>query len=290
MHIEVKKEELLLDVLINAFPGMSKSSAKKIIVHGGLTVNGRKETNPAAMVSKGSKVEYTRHRGTAVKTEPPLPILFEDDYYLACLKPAGLLSVPTEQEKDSNCHALLQEFVRKRSKGHEQVFVVHRLDREVAGILLFARTQLAQMKIKEAWKQVDKTYCALVEGKVPKKAGTIKTWLKEDANQKVYVTKEEEGAQLAITHFKVIQEWDEFSQVEVKLETGKKNQIRVHLVSLGCPIVGDRRYGANASVVRQIRLFAIRLSFVHPFTSKKIMIEATLPKNFLKPGKKDEQY
>jgi 23S rRNA pseudouridine1911/1915/1917 synthase len=145
-------------------------------------------------------------------------------------------------------------------------------------------------KVKEGWESTEKHYYALVEG-VPKQSeGTIKSWLVEDGKQKVHSTTNQENAKLAVTHYKVIKPVDKYTLLDIITETGRKNQIRVQLSDLGCPIVGDRKYGASAEFVRRIRLHAYSLTFIHPETGKPHTVVSHMPEGFLKVGKRDEKY
>lgn len=190
-----------------------------------------------------------------------------------------------------------------KPKVPEVAYTIHRLDREVSGILLFAKTEKAQLALKENWAKVEKYYYALVEGTPPKTKGIIRSWIREDHKQKMYslpipvgadVTiaspAPEIDAKLAITHYELIEEYDGCSLLRVQLETGRKNQIRLHLSDLGCPIIGDRKYGADATYKRQVRLFAYALNFPHPTTGKMIRIELPMPKTFLVLGNGHETY
>ena len=160
----------------------------------------------------------------------------------------------------------------------------------MSGIVLFAKSQFVMNFFKDHWKETEKRYIALVEGAPEKPEGTIQSWLVEDKSQKVHSTGNSVNAKLAITHYKTIQLLDNYTLLEVKLETGRKNQIRVHLSDAGCPIVGDRKYGASTNYIRRIRLHACYLSFQHPVNCKNIIVESPMPKGFLKLREQDEKY
>jgi 23S rRNA pseudouridine1911/1915/1917 synthase len=160
----------------------------------------------------------------------------------------------------------------------------------VSGILLLAKTESSMNFLKDHWKETEKRYIALVEGKPKEAAGTVKSLLYEDKTQKVHSTTNPYNAKLAITHYKTIQEVNKNSLLEIKLETGRKNQIRVHMSDLGCPIVGDRKYGASKEFIRRIRLHACYLSFPHPVKGEKIVMESSMPKGFLSLKERDEKY
>ncbi|MEG1571930.1 MAG: RluA family pseudouridine synthase [Bacteroidales bacterium] len=190
-----------------------------------------------------------------------------------------------------------------KPKAPEAAYTIHRLDREVSGILLFAKTEKAQIALKANWAKVDKYYYALVEGTPEKPKGVIRSWICEDHKQKMYSlpiavtsadtiasTPPQADAKLAITEYELIEKYEGCSLLRVKLETGRKNQIRLHLSNLACPIIGDRKYGADDTYRRQVRLFAYAINFPHPSTGKMIKIELPMPKTFLVLNKGHESY
>jgi len=172
----------------------------------------------------------------------------------------------------------------------QRVFVVHRLDKEVSGVLLFARSREAMDIIKERWKETSKHYFAFVEGKPEKEEGTVESWLIEDKSQKVHSTFEREGAKFSVTRYQVIKYVKGNTLLDVTTLTGRKNQIRVHMSDLGCPIIGDRKYGASGSFRRRVRLHACSLSFPHPVTGEEISVSSPMPKGFLVLNDRDEHY
>ena len=185
---------------------------------------------------------------------------------------------------------MLSEVLKSLSKGKNRAYVVHRLDKEVSGVLLFAKTHETMNNFKDNWKETEKHYYALVEGIPEKEEDTIKSWLIEDKSQKVHSTFERPEAKYSVTHYKTIRKMINNALLDVNTETGRKNQIRVHLSDIGCPIVGDRKYGASEEYKRRIRLYAYHLSFPHPVTGKMTTIESPMPKGFLSLKEKDEHY
>jgi 23S rRNA pseudouridine1911/1915/1917 synthase len=168
--------------------------------------------------------------------------------------------------------------------------VVHRLDKEVSGIVLFAKSEEIQQKIKEKWKETEKDYYALVEGKPKENEGKISNWLMETSTQKMYITQQSGDAKLAITDYKTLKKFPAHTLLEIRIETGRKNQIRVQLAGIGCPVAGDRKYGSQDPFKRQIRLHAFHFAFHHPVSGEYLKIESPLPKGFLKLMEKDEKY
>ena len=290
MKVKITKEITLLEHMLAELQTASKTTAKQKIVHGNVRVNGRMVTNPSTMLKAGDAVEYVKQVVKINKIKPPYQVLFEDESILVAVKPAGLLTIGDRGLGGSSFYQMMQAYVKENSKGRERLFVVHRLDREVSGILLFAKSEKLQEEIKEHWMDTKKLYYALVEGQPKEDKGTIRSWLVEGHDQKVYSVQVQEGAKLGITHYRVMDRTPDYALLEVELETGRKNQIRVHLSEMDCPVVGDRRYGADATYERRIRLHAYYLSIRHPLTGNLIDFKSKMPKGFLelKPG--DEKY
>ena len=290
MKARVEKEMPLWEFLMNGFITASRTTVKNRITHGNVKVNGRMVTNPASVVHPEDVVEYSRQIIRQNKVSPPFPVLFEDDAILVAEKPAGLLTIGDKGLGGTSFYQVMQGYVKEASRGKERLFVVHRLDREVSGLLLFAKGEAFQEKIKEGWRETRKLYYALVEGQPKEDQGTIRSWLVEGHDQRVYSVGVQEGAKLGITHYRVMDRTEGYALLEVELETGRKNQIRVHLSEMGCPVVGDRRYGADAQYERRIRLHAFYLSFPHPVSGQQVEFKSKMPKGFLvlKPG--DEKY
>jgi 23S rRNA pseudouridine1911/1915/1917 synthase len=290
MKITAKQELALIDLLLKEFINSSRSSVKKIIQHGNITVNGKEITNPVAVIHPDDQVEYTKFKAPENTQNAPFPVLFEDDSIIVVEKRAGLLTYGERGTSGTSLYMMINDFLRERSKGKEKIFVVHRLDREVSGILVFAKSEDIQEQIKDHWKETEKRYYAFVEGKPPQQEGTISSWLKENKAQRVYTARESPDAKFAVTHYKVIKEHPEHTLLEINIETGRKHQIRVHLSDLGCPIVGDRKYGADDKVKRRIRLHAFFLAIPHPVTGERMEFQTRMTRGFQTLGENDEHY
>lgn len=226
-----------------------------------------------------------KHSRSGAKFLPKgLLVLYEDKDILVVDKPAGLLTVATETEKTRTAHFVLTDYIRKGcGRARKQLFVVHRLDRDTSGTLIFARSEEAMLRLKAQWKQTEKKYLAVVHGKCEKSSGTITSYLAEDRDYNVYSTSDSTKGRLSQTAYTVLRETKRFSLLEVALLTGRKNQIRVHLAGIGNPIVGDTKYGKygreDESQFR-LALHARSISFKHPFSGKKLMFEAEVPAFF----------
>lgn len=210
-----------------------------------------------------------------------LEILHEDRDIIVVNKAAGLLTMGTGRDAGRTAHAALMDYVRKGNpKSPHRVFIVHRLDRDTSGVLVFARSEEAKFQLQDRWEATEKTYLAYVEGHPPQDEGTISSHLAENAAGMVYSTKEPGLGKLAHTRYRVLKHVGSRTLLEIGLLTGRKNQIRVHLADLGCPIVGDSKYGSAKRTSKRLALHALRLSFDHPYHGRRMTFEAPAPSSF----------
>ncbi len=214
-------------------------------------------------------------------TPKGLTILHEDKDILVVEKPSGLLTIGTDRDKTRTVHYLLNDYVRKGNpKSRNRVYVVHRLDRDTSGLLVFAKSEAAKTFLQENWELTDKHYLAVVHGQLTPKEGKISTRLAENSAQKVYSTLNPAKGKLSHTEYKVLQEAKGYSLVEIHLLTGRKHQIRVHLAGLGHPVVGDKKYGRGGDVSKRLALHARSISFTHPFSKKPMTFDTGMPDDF----------
>lgn len=219
------------------------------------------------------------------KYQPPgFEIMYEDRDIIVGDKTPGILTVAAKWEKENTVHNALNQYVRKGSMHSKQkVFVVHRLDQWTSGVLVFAKTEEVQNYLKDHWKSNDKIYYTIVHGHLKKKEGLISSYLQEDEDYKIHSSEDNEQGKLAQTEYKVLKETDKMSLVQIKLLTGRKNQIRVHMAELGNPVVGDEKYGAPGNQkFKNLFLHASTLSFDHPFSKKRMTFVAEVPFYFKK--------
>ena len=210
-----------------------------------------------------------------------IKILFEDDAVVVVDKPAGLLTIATETERERTLYAALRARANAK-KPPQKIFIVHRLDREASGLLVFAKTIEAKEKLQEQFKShsAGRRYLAVVEGQVKGEDFSIRSYLAENAAFRVYSTRNKREGRLAITHVRVVKRNPKTTRVQVRLETGRKHQIRVHLAERGHPIVGDKAYGSRSNPIRRLALHGEYLSFRHPVTGKRVEFEAKYPSTF----------
>jgi RluA family pseudouridine synthase len=210
-------------------------------------------------------------------------ILYEDRDILVVDKPAGLLTVGTESDKSRTAYFVLTNYVRKGcARNRNRVFIVHRLDRDTSGILIFAKSEEAKRRLQDEWGETEKTYLAVVYGQCEKSEDTITTYLAENTAHVVYSTPDPAKGKLSHTAYKVLKQTKEFALLEVNLLTGRKNQIRVHLAGIGHPIVGDGKYGRAKESFRGLALHARTISFKHPGSGERLTFVAKVPEYFRK--------
>jgi tRNA pseudouridine32 synthase/23S rRNA pseudouridine746 synthase/23S rRNA pseudouridine1911/1915/1917 synthase len=210
-----------------------------------------------------------------------LVILHEDRDILVVDKPAGLLTVGTERDKSRTAYFVLTDYVRKGcAHARNHVFVVHRLDRETSGILIFAKCEAAKVRLQNAWDETEKKYLAVVHGRCQKSEETITTYLAENKAHVMYSTSDAAKGKLSHTAYKVLKQTKAFALLEVSLLTGRKNQIRVHLAGIGHPIVGDRKYGIQKDACARLALHAMSICFMHPFNGQRMTFTANAPAYF----------
>ncbi|MEC5424205.1 RluA family pseudouridine synthase [Virgibacillus sp. C22-A2] len=283
----VKERTELLSFLLESMPNRSRNSVKSILTRGQVTVNDHIETKHNYTLHPGQTVTILKNKA-AVKESAliGMSILYEDDDIIVINKEAGLLSIATEKEKRQTAHHQLMEHVR-REDPQNRIFVVHRLDKDTSGVMMFAKSEHVKRKLQDNWKEMvkERTYAALVEGKVTKEKGYVSSWLRESSTHLVYSSQTKNDGQHAITHYKVVRSNEDFSLLDVQLETGRKNQIRVHMQDMGHPVVGDKKYGSKKNAIRRLGLHAKVLSFNHPTTGQLLLFKADVPKSFLTKSK-----
>ncbi len=272
MKYTSEEKQPLIDALCKMAPDSSKSSLRSWLKQRRVLVDGKVRKIGSESVDKGQVVSLKeKSRSEGIK------ILYSDAHLAVIDKPAGILSVATHYEKGKTAHAFLKEIHRP-----QKVFPVHRLDRETSGAMVFALTEEARDHLKKQFEKhsIVRQYLAIVEGHLTEKKGTWKSRLCEDKNYKVYSTKNPKKGKLAITHYSVVKATHKMSYLQLNLETGKKNQIRVHCNDSGHPVVGDKKYGPSYAPAKRLLLHAQYLEFIHPISDKTMSFTSPPPKEF----------
>ena len=210
-----------------------------------------------------------------------LSILYEDRDILVVNKVSGLSTVSNDKVGDHTAYFRLNDYVRKgNEKSRHRVFIVHRLDRDTSGVIVFARSEDAQRYLQDEWQEFRKTYHAVVHGTLPEKEGTISSYLAENRAHRMYSVTDPKKGKHAHTGYRVLRESARYSLLEIDLLTGRKNQIRVHLSDKGCPVVGDKKYGVKDKAVKRLALHASSLAIVHPYSREKMRFATQMPVYF----------
>ena len=310
--LKVAEGGQLMDFLMAKMGGMARSSVKQLLGQRRVKVGNAIQTRHDFMLKAGDIVTVSSGRGNSQLTHPKLRIVYEDDDLIVVNKQPGLLTVAaTPGSSETTAYSILRAYVKKQN-ARAGIYVVHRLDRETSGLLVFARSEELQHYMRQYWRELvtERTYIALTEGVLSPREGKITTWLTEDKrNAVVYSSPVDDGGDIAITNYKTLKTTTTpphpspqgresgsrhfsslegrsggvtYSLVELHLETGRTNQIRVHLASKGCPVVGDRKYGHGneSSPIDRLCLHAKVLAFIHPVTEKTIRFESPIPKEF----------
>ncbi|MFV0591257.1 MAG: RluA family pseudouridine synthase [Draconibacterium sp.] len=280
--LSVTEELPLMEFLIAQLSHKSRDNIKSLLRNKQVWVDDQLVSQFNHPLQKGQTVKVSSSRSRAEKKFTDFTIVFEDEYLIVIDKSTGLLSMATDKEKSRNAYRMLSDYVKTQDR-QNKIFIVHRLDRETSGLMVFAKNEAIKKQLQENWngEETQKSYVALVEGKVEKQEGTIVSYLFEDRVFRMHSSPNPKKGQKAITHYFVIEASAAFSLLEVKIETGRKNQIRVHMQELGHSIVGDKKYGAVSSPIRRLGLHAQKLMFVHPVTSEKLTFETKVPSVFL---------
>ena len=269
----------LLQFLTALYPDSSKTTLRQLLQTSRVRVNGEVEKDAKSQL-EAEDVIVIAPKDVRPDLPPGLAIIHEDEDIIVVIKANGLLTVATERERENTAQAYLNNYLRE--KGEERIHVVHRLDRETSGVLVFAKNFETRELLKErfAAHAIDRLYVAIIEGAITPAAGAIRSHLLERKDLKMHSVDAHPDAKLAVTHYRTLATGDRYSVLEVTLETGRKNQIRAHLTEAGHPVVGDQLYGSTINPLGRLGLHAKLLGFAHPRTGKKMTFTAPLPKSF----------
>ena len=277
----VKEPMELMAFLATKMPDASRTKLKSLLSKRVVFVDSIITTQYNFPLQSGMKVQISREKGKREFNNKLLKIVYEDAYIIVVEKMQGLLSVNTDRQKERTAYHILTEYVQ-RSGRHHQVYIVHRLDRDTSGLMMFAKDEKTQRTLRDNWHDIvtDRRYIAVVSGEMEKDSGTVISWL-TDRTLYVYSNPTDDGGAKSITHYRTIKRGNGLSLVELNLETGRKHQIRVHMQDLGHPIIGDGRYGIEEiNPIGRLALHAFKLCFYHPVTGEQMRFETSYPQNF----------
>jgi 23S rRNA pseudouridine1911/1915/1917 synthase len=287
----VEEPAELLAYCFATWPEIKKTQIRNWLKFQVITVNGRSVTQFNHPLKPGDVVSMGTPGFAAPKTKlnSGVKICFEDQTLIVIDKPADLLSIASEGEREKTAYFQLTEYLRRgRPHSRERVWIVHRLDRETSGLMVFAKTPQAKEALQSGWEAAEKRYEAVVEGRLKSDEGTFESDLDETNPYKVHSTRPSEDTRHAVTHYRVLARTTWRSLIELTLETGRRHQIRVQLADAGCPIVGDKKYGAVSDPAKRLGLHACSLKFPHPGTGKEMSFKSPLPKELAALIKKGE--
>lgn len=271
---------LLLHLLAVLKP-MNRTRVKQLLKFGSVTINGKPYTRHDHPVKPGDEIRVLTaipQPKANILEKAMIDIIYEDEAMIVVNKPAGLLTVATDHEKQLTLFAVLSAHAEET--GCDRPYVVHRLDRDTSGVIVFARSPEVRDALQDDWESVNKLYLAVTEGTPTPTEGVIDTHLSETKDLRMRISPQQEGSKRAVTGYRVLREKEKRALLEVELRTGRKHQIRVHLASRGCPVVGDQVYGAKTNPINRLGLHAWKLGFIHPINGDQFEIAAECPKEF----------
>ena len=276
----VAESTTLLPFLLTTIKGKSRNNIKSLLSHKLVTVDGKPTSQFDTPLAPGQVVtilSVPAPRQDAL----PFPLLYEDEHIIVVNKPAKLLSVANEKEKTRTAYHMVTDYVKNQHIDN-RIFVIHRLDRDTSGVLMFAKDAQTKELFQSRWNEIvtRRGYQAVVEG-IPRRASdTIKTHLVETKTHLIFSGEPGRNAQEAITNYKMVKAGNGYALLDISIDTGRKNQIRVHMSEMGNPIAGDKQYGAGTNPIGRLCLHANELSFIHPITGKPTTFIAKTPRDF----------
>ncbi len=285
MILKTPVKSKLLEFLFRSMPDTKKTSVKDLLKNGCVLVNQRATTQFDPPLYPGDEVQVDK---TKKRAAPPvkrfnLKLIYEDDYLVVIDKPAGLLTVGSEKMPRETAIFALNDYLNNKAnsgkpmRSRKRVFVVHRLDRDVSGLLLFTKDERTKFGLQTNWGKARKEYYAIVEGKPKYQSGTLVSHLTENRFLRVFSGPQTQISKKAITHYEVVKCGNDKALLRIRIETGRKHQIRVQLADIGHPVVGDKTYGAKTNPIKRIALHAYHLEFEHPLTGKMLQFSTPLP-------------
>lgn len=277
----VKEDGMILEVAAGMLKDHTPTKLKSMLKHNQFAVNKVPTSRHDAEVHAGDTFSVNFDQSFQVFKNPRVQLVYEDEHILVINKGYGVLSMGTDTKKDGTAYSIMREYVKYHDP-RAKVFIVHRLDRDTSGLMMLAKTMTAKEAMQHNWNNMvlNRKYVAVVEGEVEQKEGVVKSYLAENSQYEVYSTNDPSKGQFAVTRYKCLKSAKGYSLLEVELDTGRKNQIRVHMKDIGHPIAGDRKYGAAHSPINRLALHAQTLRFVHPVTRKEMNFTTPIPASF----------
>lgn len=282
IEIPVRRESLLMPFIMEQMSGTSRNRAKDLLSGRAVTVDRKLVTRHDFPLKPGMMVRITRHKRSSELVNKYVKIIYEDKDIVVIEKTEGILSMASSPAQFCVKTILDKYFAKRHFKC--TAHVVHRLDRDTSGLMIYAKSREVQDILEKEWHRIvyDRRYVAVVSGRMEREGGTIRSWLRETKSLVTVSEQEDNGGKEAITHFHTLQTTEKCSLVELKLETGRKNQIRVHMQDIGHPVIGDEKYGDGKNLIGRLALHAYRLNFYHPVTGEVMDFETPFPQKFLR--------
>ncbi|MBR3883287.1 MAG: RluA family pseudouridine synthase [Bacteroidaceae bacterium] len=280
LSFNVTEATQLLPFLMEKMHGISRNRVKALLTNRVVLVDNKITTHPLTELVPGQLVQLDRSKHKMAFRSKDIDIVYEDPYLLIVDKRPGLLSMSNNTRQET-VQTVLNRYLEKGG-GRNTSHLVHRLDRDTSGLMVYAKDVQTQQTLIRGWQELvtDRRYIALVSGELEKPDGVVRSWLTEDKRFIIHSSKIDNGGQYAVTHYHLLEKGNGYSLVELELETGRKNQIRVHMADLGHPVVGDHKYGSDDDSIRRLGLHAYMLCFRHPVTGKYLRFETPVPECF----------
>lgn len=281
--LTVETPEELLEFLLRSLKGKSRNNVKSLLTRKVVSVNGKVVSRHDYQLTPGQLVRIAQPGEEAAKLPKGLTILFENDELLAIDKPAGLLTIANENEKIRTAYHMMTAYYQTKHP-KSRLFVVHRLDRDTSGVVIFAKNERIKHALQDNWNNLveSRGYTAVAEGVFTEKSGTVRSWLLETKTHMMYSSSTPGDGLEAMTDYRVLREGSSYSLLDVNIRTGRKNQIRVHMKDLGHPVAGDKMYGATTNPLGRLCLHAGTLSLMHPLSGELMVFESKIPSGFLR--------
>lgn len=284
-EFKVHKPLPLMEYLMLKLPSLGRNKIKSILAHYQVLVDGMPVTRfdfELASEDVVTVLKYGKKEKGKGKEPFDLPIIYEDDDFIVINKPSGLLSIASDKEREKTAYRMLNNYVRQKDP-KSRIFILHRIDKDTSGVLVVCKNVKIRDALQKHWNErvMDRGYYAIVESAMDQPKGTFHTWLIENSTNLMFSSHKKGEGQEAITHYEVMEDNGTYSLLGVHIDTGRKNQIRVHLKEAGHPIIGDDKYGNGVNPLKRLGLHAYLLAFEHPLTKKKMVFKAPIPKEFL---------